>query len=473
MNKEQNFYDWEDSFDLIENIEADVLVNGLLKITDFHFDKIDVYRNPSGLVSLVFYTKKSFLFDLTENEIKPYNYEIELKLKSPHFSKYNSIVLYDANSCLEKYSYVNDCVETKFTAQRTVYKSDREKCILKEWYGCNNKLNFYHGFSTSKTTEEKITYKNSNSISFVINSRQKTTSKSSFWVKLKDYKFKVTVIKSSNDDFEYHRYVLEYNKKWGLIPNEETRHDISNFLSFIIGAKLIKFGESYFSKEYITQKEYISPNPIDISLLYQSNFPFFIDDSRYNNTDLVIKQIPKMLRRFFLFKEKYRLNEVLPTLFVKSYLNFNFINYVTYIEMFANIDVDQKPTLITKIKFKEVLKNLNAVKNVPKSIKDKFQNLNLIGIGKKVQRLLSKYKIDYSRYKDVFSVRGKVVHGAYVDIEEMFIASQKAKELLTILTLKKLNYNGYIRNFINNEELILVKDMSIVKVSQVSSKCEE
>lgn len=52
------------------------------------------------------------------------------------------------------------------------------------------------------------------------------------------------------------------------------------------------------------------------------------------------------------------------------------------------------------------------------------------------------------------------MHGALVDIEEMHTASEQAKELLTILTLKKLNYVGYIRNFTNNNELILVKDMS-------------
>ena len=137
--------------------------------------------------------------------------------------------------------------------------------------------------------------------------------------------------------------------------------------------------------------------------------------------------------------------------------------------MFANIDVD-KNSLVPKIKFRKVLKELNGVKKVPQCIKDKFQNLNTIGIGKKVQRLLSQYKIDYSRYQDVFSTRGKVVHGAKVDIQEMFIASEKAKELLTILTLKKLNYAGYIRNFVNNNELISIKDMSKINIESAEFK---
>ena len=132
--------------------------------------------------------------------------------------------------------------------------------------------------------------------------------------------------------------------------------------------------------------------------------------------------------------------------------------------MFANIEVAQKPNILPKAKFREVLKYLNAIKGVPKSIKDKYQSLNTIGVGKKVQRLLAKYKIDYNKYRDVFSVRGKVVHGANVDIQEMCIASEKAKELLSILTLKKLNYVGYIRNFTNNEELILIKDMSTLRI---------
>ena len=41
----------------------------------------------------------------------------------------------------------------------------------------------------------------------------------------------------------------------------------------------------------------------------------------------------------------------------------------------------------------------------------------------------------------------------------MYIASEKAKELLTILTLKKLGYRGNIRNFTNNDELISMKSM--------------
>ena len=110
--------------------------------------------------------------------------------------------------------------------------------------------------------------------------------------------------------------------------------------------------------------------------------------------------------------------------------------------------------------FKEVVKKLNSVKGVPKKIKNKFNELNTIGIGRKARMLLAKYKINYDEYSEVFSVRGKVVHGSEVDIKEMYMASQKAKELLTILTLKKLSYNGYIRNFTNDDELILIKDLS-------------
>ena len=109
-------------------------------------------------------------------------------------------------------------------------------------------------------------------------------------------------------------------------------------------------------------------------------------------------------------------------------------------------------------------KRLKSVKNIPKSISDKFQELNKMGIGKKVKKLLLKHKIDYSKYEDVFTIRGKVVHGEKVDIQEMYLASEKAKELLTILTLKKLNYTGCIRNFTNNEMLISLKDMTEVRL---------
>lgn len=464
MGNQDTFFEWEDSFKILENVTVDVYVNKKLKIQNITFNKIEIYRDDSYLLNFSFHTQEKIYSDLIKNERKTYNLEIALKLKEPKLSAFDFITMFNANSLCENYSYARDSVETKFTAFKILYSSKRDISILKEWYGCSNNLNFYNGFSTSKTIEETIKYKNQNNISYIINNKSESYSRNSFWVKLKDYKFKVCIIKSSNGKNEYSRYVLEYRKKWGNIPNEEERFDIATFLSFIIGTKLIKFGESHFNDYYITQKEYISPTAIDISLLYQTNFPFFIEDCRYNDTDNVIKQLPKMLRKYFLLKETYRLNEVFASLYIKSYLNFNFINYVTYIEMFANIDVDKNMSLVPKAKFRKVLKELNGVKKVPQCIKDKFQNLNTIGIGKKVQRLLSQYKIDYSRYQDVFSTRGKVVHGAKVDIQEMIIASEKAKELLTILTLKKLNYAGYIRNFANNNELILIKDMSKINI---------
>lgn len=464
MSQKQTFFDWEDSLDSIENIEADLYTNDSLKISDIRIDKIEFYRSNSSVLSINLFTKQPLCSDLIKGEHKTYNLKIEIKLRSPYFHLYNSIILYDANFGPETRSYVSDFVETRITARRIAFSSDKEKTILKEWYGCNNKLNFHKGFTTSKTTEETIIYKNQKSISFKISNKAENRNGNSFWIKMDGYKFKVSVIKTDKSESEYVRYSLEYNEKWGGIPSKDHRYDISTFLSFIIGTKLIKFGESYFDTNYITQKEYVSPSPIDISFLYQTNFPFYNDDYRCNDTDNVIKQIPKMMRKYFLLKDQFRLDEVLPTLFVHSYLNFNFINYVTYIEMFANIEVAQKPTILPKAKFREVLKSLYTVKGVPKSIKDKYQSLNTIGVGKKVQRLLAKYKIDYSRYSDVFSVRGKVVHGANVDIQEMYMASEKAKELLSILTLKKLNYVGYIRNFTNNDELILIKDMSTLRI---------
>lgn len=464
MSLKQTFFDWEDNLDPIENVDVDLYTNDLLKISDIRVDRIEFNRSNSGVLNINLFTKQPLCSDLIKGEHKTYNLKIELRLKSPYFHQYNSIIIFDANFGPETRSYVSDFVETRITARRIMFSSDREISILKEWYGCNNKLNFHKGFTTSKTTEEKIIYKNQKSISFKISNRAENRNGNSFWVKMDDYKFKVSIIKTDKSECEFVRYSLEYNEKWGGIPSKEDRYDIATFLSFVIGTKLIKFGESYFDSNYITQKAYFSPSPIDTSFLYQTNFPFYNDDYRYNSTDSVIQQIPKMMRRYFLLKDQLRLDEVLPTLFVHSYLDFNFINYVTYIEMFANIEVTQKPTILPKAKFREVIKSLNAVKGVPKSIKDKYQSLNTIGVGKKVQRLLSKYKIDYSRYKDVFSVRGKVVHGANVDINEMYIASEKAKELLTILTLKKLHYVGYIRNFTNNDELILIKDMSTIRI---------
>lgn len=453
MKKIVTAFDWEDEFEILENITADVYVNDKLKIEQVVFNKIQISRNNANKLKIKLCTEQPILNALISQIKKIYDLKIELKFIKPYYSIYNSIVMYGAMSNSENRSFVKNHVESLLECKKIDYNSNKDAEILKEWYGSCNKLNFYNGFFSSKKYEEIITYKNKKTISFRMTNKAQSSNSNCFWVNIKDFKFKVSINDVKEKEDTYNRYVIEYRKSWGLIPDENIRNDISRFLSFIIGTKLIKFGETYFDNSYITKKQYLAQSPLDTSMLYQTNLEFYNTDYRRNDTDFVIKQIPKMLNKYFKLKEEYRLNEVLASLYVHSYLNFNFINYVTYIEMFSNINQKEEKlkTVIPAERFKLTLKKLNAVKGIPKKIQEKFHNLNNIGIGKKVEKLLKKYKIDYNRYKDVFSTRGKVVHGDYVDIEEMHIASQKAKELLTILTLKKLGYNGYIRNFTNNE----------------------
>ena len=457
---EQTFYDWETPLEEFKNVLVDISVNGKVKLENVTISKINMNRSSNKNIKVIIITKEPILSKMFENEKKRYNYEVMLTFKDG-VNYYTSIKFYGFNSKNETRSYRYDYVETINECRKINFSTDFKREILREWYGCCNGLAFFHGIKTSKTLHETITYKDNNKISYVINSESYNGNSASFVVKMKDYKFKVTLIKKNDDD--YFKYIIEYRDSWGYIPGNNVRHDVSEFLSFVIGTKLVKFGQSYFDKNNITEKDYLVPSPIDISFLYQTNFKFYNDDYRKNDTEEIIKQLPKMLKNYFLLKNKYRLNEVIASLYIHSYLNFNFINYVTYIEMIADIEIKNK-NLITKEQFRTVLKKLNKVKCVPKKIKNKFQNLNIIGIGKKTQSLVGKYHINYDLYKDAFNVRGQVVHGADVDIEKMYIASQKAKELLTILTLKKLKYTGYIRNFTNNDELILVKDMSTIRI---------
>ena len=234
MSQKQTFFDWEDSLDSIENIEADLYTNDSLKISDIRIDKIEFYRSNSSVLNINLFTKQPLCSVLIKGEHKTYNLKIEIKLRSPYFHLYNSIILYDANFGPETRSYVSDFVETRITARRIVFSSDKEKTILKEWYGCNNKLIFHKGFTTSKTTEETIIYKNQKSISFKISNKAENRNGNSFWIKMDGYKFKVSVIKTDKSESEYVRYSLEYNEKWGGIPNKDDRYDISTFLSFII-----------------------------------------------------------------------------------------------------------------------------------------------------------------------------------------------------------------------------------------------
>lgn len=78
MDIERTFYDWEDSFRDLENVTADVYVNGTLKITDVYFDKINIYRRKSRLLNICFYTKERVHSDLINKEVKPYDFEIRI-----------------------------------------------------------------------------------------------------------------------------------------------------------------------------------------------------------------------------------------------------------------------------------------------------------------------------------------------------------------------------------------------------------
>ena len=466
MRVNKTAFDWIDDFDVLTNVYSNIYVNDELKIQNILLNKISINRNSIDKLIMKLNSNTQIWNIMVSGLEHTYGTKIRLQFTGATFSEYKEIILYDAQCIQENINVVTNNVEFAVEMNKIEYLSNTEGEILKEWYGCHNKLRFHDGILSYKKYEEITTYKYGNRKTFQLKNGMESHNSNSFWIKLKDYKFKVSIDDIKNEEKIYHNYSIEYRNEWGLIPNENIRKDISRFLSFIIGTKLVKFAETEFDSSYIVRKQYISPSVLERSSLFETNFEFYCTDYRKNDTDIIIKHIPKMLNNYFKLKDEFRLNEVFASLYVHSYLNFNFINYVTYIEMFSNINQKEEKlqTVIPKQEFKKVLKKLNSIEEISKKIKDKFYNLNTIGIGKKVQRLLLKYKIDYNRYKDVFSTRGEVVHGKYVEIEDMHIASQKAKELLTILTLKKLHYSGYIRNFTNNDELILIKDFSIIHI---------
>lgn len=463
MKEIKTVFDWEDEFENIEDVYANIYINDELKEKNVLFNSIGVKRNNAENIIVDLEGNYDFFGKVIIKLSKIYDLKIKLEFCEYNIPRtYREINILGGTCINQSYDFNNNIKKTTFKAKKIEYTSNEEIEILKEWYGCCNMLNIENGIDTSKRFEENIIYKNNNKKSFKLHRIMEQRSNNAFFIKLKDFKFKVSINDTKNTDEIYNKYTIEYRKSWGLIPNENIRKDISKFLSFIIGTELVKFGESGFNKIYIIKKQHIAISQMNKCQLYQRNEEFYNSDYRRNDTDLVIKQIPKMLNKYLKIKDEYRLNEVFASLYIHSYLNFNFINYVTYIEMFTNINLEKKKikTVISKGKFKEVVKKLNSVKGVPKKIKNKFNELNTIGIGRKARMLLAKYKINYDEYSEVFSVRGKVVHGSEVDIKEMYMASQKAKELLTILTLKKLSYNGYIRNFTNDDELILIKDLS-------------
>ena len=85
MGREQTFFDWEDSFDLIENIQADIYVNDVLKVAEICLEKIAVCKNHSGSLNISLFTKNPVYSALIECEKNIYNLKIEIQIKSLYF----------------------------------------------------------------------------------------------------------------------------------------------------------------------------------------------------------------------------------------------------------------------------------------------------------------------------------------------------------------------------------------------------
>ena len=93
MLKEYTFFEWEEPLEPIENVVADILVNGKLKLSYIKFDRIEIKRNKPGTFSLRFYTKQPIHSEIIKGEKKTFNLNIELKIKDQFFrAVYNTMV---------------------------------------------------------------------------------------------------------------------------------------------------------------------------------------------------------------------------------------------------------------------------------------------------------------------------------------------------------------------------------------------
>lgn len=230
--------------------------------------------------------------------------------------------------------------------------------------------------------------------------------------------------------------------------------------------ELIKLGESKYyyddKNEYSTHILFESVrNGVDgnaLSRLNEFSNVFFGDEFFYSSHSLkfelesIKKTLEKIIKNYLNCSNHYKFDNI-----IHRYLNTKVIplNYsipikVTGLEMLANIiSKDQEfERIVNNEVFENFLKNLI---DVPEELKGKIKNLNNIGIGQKLIKLVESFGLDYSKYRIAFKVRNDLNHGSTkVSISDMLLSDKLLRELIILIILKTLDYD-YVVKLSNGE----------------------
>lgn len=350
-------------------------------------------------------------------------------------------------------------IVTLETSKRFIYRKNenykkKDSVVLKEWY--TNALKHMKLFSNSCEESYEMNYKSGIEEVKIFGKSHSDN----ILINLDEFSFKINKEEGDKD------ISIEYSDEYGGIPTEEIRSKISLFFSFIMDRELIKLGESKYyyddKNEYSTHILFESVrNGVDgnaLSRLNEFSNVFFGDEFFYSSHSLkfelesIKKTLEKIIKNYLNCSNHYKFDNI-----IHRYLNTKVIplNYsipikVTGLEMLANIiSKDQEfERIVNNEVFENFLKNLI---DVPEELKGKIKNLNNIGIGQKLIKLVESFGLDYSKYRIAFKVRNDLNHGSTkVSISDMLLSDKLLRELIILIILKTLDYD-YVVKLSNGE----------------------
>lgn len=433
---------------------------------NIYIKKMTVKRNFKGKIEVVIESKDEKIIETLDivNLKKDKNGILENNDLFITYEEYYSYELNFENIFRTNLKTIISEEGTKYivtleTSRKFIYKKNenhkkKDKIVLKEWY--TNALKHMKLFSYHCRESYKINYKNG--IEEVNISGGNTND--SILINLDEFSFKINKEEGDKD------ISIEYSDEYGGIPTEEIRSKISLFFSFIMDRELIKLGESKYyyddKNEYSTHILFESVrNGVDgnaLSRLNEFSNVFFGDEFFYSShsfkfeLESIKKTLEKIIKNYLNCSDHYKFDNI-----IHRYLNTKVIplNYsipikVTGLEMLANII--SKDQGFEKIVNNEVFENFfkNLI-DVPEELKGKIKNLNNIGIGQKLIKLVESFDLDYSKYRIAFKVRNDLNHGSTkVSISNMLLSDKLLRELIILIILKTLDYD-YVVKLSNGE----------------------
>jgi hypothetical protein len=496
---ENNLIEWESFEWKTELFDIDVL-NDVYNLPNN--SKINIYRNEQyQLTGQLISTSDKKLNLLPKNKGK--------RIESGQLAEDNMLEARNINNCCFKLRNVlftgwnynitnlsknpNFHCEAKFILTNAEqFENYNETCILKEFYLCGKISNHFTRRTIQSDSEKSLC--NRHGIDEI---NQNVLAKSIidyFYVKTDNFDFIVQKIGEKYLPDWANAIQIEYRKTFKDIPNEKIRLAISEILSFVLGTKLMKVGETHFdSYNKVSKRIAINP-PKDIVVdecKKNASSPIKLDDlNNWFKSEQVIEEI---VTNYLMKINSLNLDDFLWKYWVAGRLPIgtNLPIYASGLECLVDQFLTNNKKIIRcnkkykseyKSKVLPIIKHLDAkfpieYDDFKEWIKDRVNDPFNISIGQKIKMFFK--DIDFNITSDTIeskaiNARNKMVHNtlSYNDdeIKEYIDLTKVYQTLMNRVFLKIIDYSGkYIDYYtIGFPERKIEENIPVTKVNKLS-----